>query len=84
MEDLTSYILNDSRCKEALNSYFNTSSIEHWVYQNMSLYKKISISLDGLSSIASCNFQGRHFDNIKEFHSFFRKAMEVMDDPFNN
>ncbi len=33
---------------------------------------------------SSCDYQGKHFENIKEFHSFFRKAMKVMDDPFKN
>jgi hypothetical protein len=84
MDELIAYVINDSRCKEAFHSYFNTPNIERWVFQNMELFNTISIRVDGLPSIASCNYQGKHFENIKEFHSFFRKAMEVMDDPFDN
>jgi hypothetical protein len=67
-----------------MNDFLKAASIENWVYQNMELFNTISIRFEELPSIASCNYQGRHFGNIKEFHCFFRRAMKVMDDPFNN
>ncbi len=76
--------INDARCEAAMGDFLKVASIEDWVYQNMELFNTISIRVDGQPSIASCNYQGRHFENINEFHSFFRKAMEVMDDPFTN
>jgi hypothetical protein len=83
-EDKLTYVINDSRCKEALNEFHKIPYIENWVYQYMGLFKQISINVDGLPSIASCNYQGRHFESIKEFHSFFKRAMEVIDDPFED
>jgi len=82
--ELVNYIINDSKCEIALIDFLSSKTIEEWVYTHMELFNGISLRIDGLPSIASCNFQGRHFENVKEFHSFFRNAMEVMDDPFNN
>jgi len=84
LEDLANFKINDARCEVAMSNFLKAASIEEWVYTHMELFNGISLRIDGLPSIASCNYQGRHFENIKEFHSFFRKAMEVMDDPFNN
>jgi hypothetical protein len=83
MKDILEYIISDSRCESAIQEYSFSESTEEWVYKNIELFNTISIRVDGLPSIASCNYQGRHFENIKEFHSFFRKAMEVIDDPFD-
>ena len=83
MDEMMDYIINDDRCEAALSDYLKAVSTEEWVYQNMQLFNAISIRVNGLPSIASCNYQGKHFENIKEFHTFFRNAMDVMDDPFN-
>ncbi len=84
MAELKNYIINDARCEAAMGDFLKVASIEDWVFQNMELFNAISIRVNGLPSIASCNYQGKHFENIKEFHTFYRNAMDVMDDPFKD
>ena len=83
MEDQVSYIANDTRCSIAIQEFNNRSSVDEWVWANMPLFKTISISVDGLTSIASCNYQGNHYPNISEFHELFRKSLDEIDDPFS-
>jgi hypothetical protein len=83
-KELINFLINDARCEAALSDYLKAVSTEEWVYQNMQLFNAVSIRVNGLPSIASCNYQGKHFGNIKEFHTFFRNAMDVMDDPFGS
>jgi hypothetical protein len=84
MLNLISHALNDARCSIAIQEFNSKTSVDEWVCANMSLFKAISISANGLPSIASCNYQGQHYSNISEFHDLFRKALDKIDDPFNN
>jgi len=82
MQDLLSYIVNDTRCITAIQQFNSKASVVEWVWANMSLYKAISINVDGLPSIASCNYQGTHYRYISEFHELFRKSLDEIDNPF--
>ena len=77
------YIANDTRCLIAIQEFNSKASVDEWVWANMSLFKAISINVDGLPSIASCNFQGTHYRYISEFHELFRKSLDQIDDPFS-
>jgi hypothetical protein len=84
MLELLSYIANDTRCSIAIQELNSKTSVDKWVWANMSLFKTVSINVDGLPSIASCNYQCRHYPNISEFHELFRKSLNEIDDPFKN
>lgn len=84
MNDLVSYLVNDARCSIAIQEFNSKISVDEWVWANMPLFKTISISVDGLPSIASCNYQGQHYPNISEFHELFRKSLDEIDDPFTD
>lgn len=84
MLDLISHVLNDARCSIAIQEFNSKTSVDEWVWANMSLFKAISINIDGLPSIASCIYQGNHYSNISEFHELFRKSLDEIDDPFTN
>lgn len=82
MLELLSYIANDARCSIAIKEFNNKIPVDEWVCANMSLFKTVSINVDGLPSIATCNYQGQHYPNISEFHELFRKSLDKIDDPF--
>jgi len=77
-----SYIANDTLCSIAILEFYGKASVDEWVWANMSLFKAISINLDGLPSIASCNYQGTQYQYISEFHELFRKSLDEIEDPF--
>jgi len=79
-----SYIVNDTRCSIAIQEFNSKASFDEWVWYNMSLFKTISIKVDGLPSIATCNYQGQYYPNISEFHELFRKSLDKIDDPFTD
>ena len=56
MTELFSFIANDSRCYIAIQEFNSKTSVDEWVWANMSLFEAISISVDGLTLIASCNY----------------------------
>ena len=82
MQELLSYIANDTICSIAIQEFNSKTSVDEWVWANMSLFTAISIRVDGLPSIASCNYQGQHYRNISEFYELFRKSLDEIDDPF--
>jgi hypothetical protein len=82
LENFNNYKINEARCERALSDFFKFPSIKDWVYHNMERFNTISIFVDRLPYIESCNYQRKHFGNINEFHIFFRNIMDVMDDPF--
>ena len=82
MDVQVSYIANDARCSKAIKEFNSKTSVDEWVWNNMSLFMAISIRVDGLPSIASCNYQGTHYRNISEFHELFRKSLNEIEDPF--
>ena len=82
MTELFSFIANDSRCYNAIQEFNSKPLVDEWVWTNMNLFKAISIKVDGLPSIATCNYQGTHYRNISEFHELFRKSLGEIDDPF--
>lgn len=82
MFDLLTYLANDTRCSIAIEEFNSKSSVDEWVWANMSLFKAISINVDGLPSIASCNYQGTHYRYISEFHELFWKSLDEIEDPF--
>lgn len=84
MQESLSYIANDARYSIAIQEFNNKASVDEWVWANMKLFEAISIWVDGLPTVASCNYQGTHYRNILEFHELFRKSLVAIYDPFNN
>ena len=82
MDDIVSFIVNDVRCSIAIQEFNSKTAVDEWVWSNLPLFKDISLKVDGLPSIASCNYQGNYYPNISQFHELFRRSLDEIDDPF--
>ena len=69
------FYISDKTCEESLIEYQNTDDIANWLAENRDLYNSISIRPQELPSIASCNFNGKHYGNILAFHRTYCDAL---------
>ena len=83
-EERISYIINDARCESALNDFGSAHPVDDWVWKHLKLYNDITIRPEGLPPIAQCHYHGEYFRYISEFHALFKKAMDEIDDPFDD
>ena len=67
--DSISYEIADKFCEEALELENGDIDRDYWLEDNKDLYKSVSISPEGLPSIANANFKGVKYENIYDFHS---------------
>jgi hypothetical protein len=69
------FYISDKTCEESVNDYNTTTDKLAWLAENRTLYNSISIRPEGLPSIASCCLNGKHYENISEFHEIYCDAL---------
>jgi hypothetical protein len=61
-------------CEEAVKEFDSKTNKLIWLAENRDLYNSLSIRPKGLPSIASCCFNGKHYENISVFHRTYCDA----------
>lgn len=82
MEELITYIINDTRCELAIQDLRFSADHFRWVGAHLDLFLEVSYGGNSLPLIANCNFEGRHFKNISHFHRLFLEIRGGIEDPF--
>lgn len=65
------YEIADKTCEMSLDSLKASTDKLLWLSENSALYNSISIRPPGVPSIARCCLNGKHYENIADFHTTY-------------
>jgi hypothetical protein len=74
MEDMITYLANDTLCHSAIEELRDGMKVSEWVEKYYDLFHNVTYQADELPRIADCHYNGVHYNNISSFCILFQEA----------
>ncbi len=67
------YYILDKTCEDVNLDFSNVVDHGYWLIKNKSLFNSISIQPKNFPSVANCNYGGKYYQSISEFHTLYKR-----------
>lgn len=67
------YYILDRTCDEVLLNFNNVTDHSAWLNEHKPLFNSISIQPKNFPSVANCNYEGKYYQNISDFHTLYKR-----------